>query len=412
MFDVVNLKIDAPGRKGETVERRAGRPALGAWYSLVKKRILISYKYLQHSRFVERIYLRNINIPNDLRPSMHLASYFFPFFGENQQREGDNDSNFAGRLLLASFGELFRSDVIKRMLCKRTKRLKSVVRDDCVADADLDRWICYGEGAHCWHKHKTFDDKLWLLVGCRKLNFQRQLFDGLAFFLKNHVTSARNNGNVPSYKKQSLISSITARWRYGQYRIMWSQTMSSSASSQHRSSVWTEKRKSIKKIFVKKQTHHKGFVLYAGPRWVFEKKFLTKAKKKPGWWLLALLLRERCPIPFDGTKRLESHRGHGLHTQVAIASKSATTRLSTGLRYSISRQELLSRCPYESKTLLIDKVQTTSTRRTDGRRRRENNHVLRWWMNREMDMEWYTQSLASIFCTTARRIFLSHGTVS
>lgn len=70
---------------------------------------------------------------------MHFASYFFPFFGENQQREGDNDSNFAGRLLLARFGELFQSDVIKGMLNKRTKRLKSVVRDDSETDVSRDR---------------------------------------------------------------------------------------------------------------------------------------------------------------------------------------------------------------------------------------------------------------------------------
>lgn len=64
--------------------------------------------------------------------------------------------------------------------------------------------------------------------------------------------------------------------------------------------------------------------------------------------------------------RLDSHRGRSLRSQTAIASKPATTRLSAGLRYSISKQELLSCCPYESKTLLIDKVQTPSTRRTDG----------------------------------------------
>ena len=50
----------------------------------------------------------------------------------------------------------------------------------------------------------------------------------------------------------------------------------------------------------------------------------------------------------------------------------------------------------KAKLLFIDKVQTENIRR------RRWNHVWRWWMNREMDMKWYTQSLARFFFSPLR----------
>lgn len=62
MFDVVNLKIDAPAEwerneKGRDAARNNNQT--GAWYGLVKKCILISYKYLQHSHLDENLFAQH-----------------------------------------------------------------------------------------------------------------------------------------------------------------------------------------------------------------------------------------------------------------------------------------------------------------------------------------------------------------